>query len=394
MCKKLCIFVLKMQLYLFNPENDMALAYGGPYYMPPSNARRMAHDLAALPMWYASRGSDVWLAEARQVEWMDRHCPVSLGVRGVTSLSSIYNKVCPWGWSASVAYRLKERGVGAEACPSLLQIERIRELSARGMALDVLHTLGIPHLFGGAVRVEVASDVLSLVKKHGKMLLKAPWSGSGRGIQLVEGPLNASLQGWVNHIFKTQGYVVAEPFYDKVVDFAMEFLSAEGVVRFAGYSWFETDSRGIYKENLLAGDDEIESRLARYVGKAALQQVRNALEEKLTQVVNGAYQGYLGVDMMVCCVDGGYALHPCVEINLRMNMGITARLLYDCHVHPSAEGRFVIEYYPEEGEALRMHQAMQKAHPLEMQEGKIKRGYWSLTPVFQDTCYQAYGLIP
>ena len=156
-----------MQLYLFNPENDMALAYGGPYYMPPSNARRMAHDLAALPMWYASRGSDVWLAEARQVEWMDRHCPVSLGVRGVTSLSSIYNKVGPWGWRASVAYRLKERGVGVEACPSPLQIERIRELSARGTALDVLHTLGVPHLFGGAVRVEVASDVLPLVKKDG-----------------------------------------------------------------------------------------------------------------------------------------------------------------------------------------------------------------------------------
>jgi hypothetical protein len=37
-------------LYIFNPENDMALAYGGPYFMPPANALKMAHDLAALPM--------------------------------------------------------------------------------------------------------------------------------------------------------------------------------------------------------------------------------------------------------------------------------------------------------------------------------------------------------
>ena len=29
-------------LYLFNPENDMALACGDPYYMAPASARRMA----------------------------------------------------------------------------------------------------------------------------------------------------------------------------------------------------------------------------------------------------------------------------------------------------------------------------------------------------------------
>ena len=29
-------------LYLFNPENDMTLACGDPYYMAPASARRMA----------------------------------------------------------------------------------------------------------------------------------------------------------------------------------------------------------------------------------------------------------------------------------------------------------------------------------------------------------------
>ena len=29
-------------LYLFNPENDMALACGDPYYMAPASARRLA----------------------------------------------------------------------------------------------------------------------------------------------------------------------------------------------------------------------------------------------------------------------------------------------------------------------------------------------------------------
>lgn len=372
----------------------MALAYGGPYYMPPANARKMADDLSALPLWYASAESDVWMAHARQVEWMERHCPVCLGGKGVAKITSIYNKVYPWGWSASVIHRLKEQGVADNVLPSPLQMACIRELSARGTALEVLHSFDARCPFRGAEAVYSVEGIVPLLQKHGKVLLKAPWSGSGRGIQPVEGELSASLQGWVNHIFKNQGYVVVEPFYDKEVDFAMEFLLDGGKVEFTGYSWFETDSHGIYKENLLASDEEIENRLARYVSRGVLADVRRLLEQKLTEVIGCSYKGYLGVDMMICCVDGSYAVHPCVEINLRMNMGITSRLLFDRYVHPSAVGRYVIEYYPVEGEAIRVHQAMLEAHPLEVEEGKIKRGYWSLTPVFQDTRYQAYGLIP
>lgn len=46
-------------LYLFNPENDMALACGDSYYMPPASARRMAADLSVLPAWYAAPGDAV-----------------------------------------------------------------------------------------------------------------------------------------------------------------------------------------------------------------------------------------------------------------------------------------------------------------------------------------------
>jgi hypothetical protein len=40
----------------------------------------------------------------------------------------------------------------------------------------------------------------------------------------------------------------------------------------------------------------------------------------------GQYQGIVGIDMMV--VRGGL-IHPCVEINLRMNMGVVAMKLYE-----------------------------------------------------------------
>lgn len=38
-----------------------------------------------------------------------------------------------------------------------------------------------------------------------------------------------------------------------------------------------------------------------------------------------------------------FRIHPCVEINLRMNMGVVARFLYDRYVRSDSTGRFVID---------------------------------------------------
>ena len=379
-------------LYLFNPENDMALAYGGPYYMPPSNARKMAHDLAALPLWYAVGGAHVWLPEERQKAWMAEY-GLPFPACGTLSLDSSYECVLPWGWSASIVHRLRQEGITEKACPSPERLEHIRCLSSRATAVDVLAGMNIPCCTGQSKVLVSMEETVAFVEGNRRFLLKAPWSGSGRGIQLVEGELTPPLQGWVKHILKTQGYVVGEPLYNKVMDFAMEFRMHQGKASFAGYSFFETDARGIYKGNWLAADEVIEKRLSVYVPCEVLSQIKCHLKEKLTEVFGDSYDGYLGVDMMVCRTEEGYAVHPCVEINLRMNMGMLSRLLYDRYVSPETQGRFVIEYYPSQGEALRMHRMLQSEHPLVMEGKKIRQGYLSLTPVFDDTAYQAYVVI-
>lgn len=381
------IFAFCMRtLYLFNPENDMALAYGGSYYMPPANVQRMARELSPLSMWYASEGADVWLADIRQIEWMS-DCPLALRANGVMHPSSVYTEVCPWGWNASLVRRLKEKGVADACCPSVERMERIRNLSARMTAMELLKEMDISGTIGDAEKVDMLSQCLY---RGETFLLKAPWSGSGRGIQKIETGITPSLQGWINHILKTQGYLIKEPFYDKVIDFAMEFRADGTEVHFVGYSLFETDARGIYKENLLASDEVIVGILVRYVSENVLRQVRMHLQERLSSLFRSVYQGYLGVDMMVCRTAVGYAVHPCVEINLRMNMGVVSRLLYDRYVSPSSRGRFVIEYCPCSGETLQRHEMLQAKHPLVLEDKKIRQGYLSLTPVFSDTAYQAY----
>ena len=136
---------------------------------------------------------------------------------------------------------------------------------------------------------------------------------------------------------------MGEPFYDKVKDFAMEFQVTDEGVRFAGYSLFEADARGIYKENLLASDEAIGTMLAEYVSDELLHRLQQVLSVELEACLGDAYRGYLGVDMMVVRKAGSYAVHPCVEVNLRMNMGVVSRLFFDRYVCREAVGRYVIE---------------------------------------------------
>ena len=76
-----------------------------------------------------------------------------------------------------------------------------------------------------------------------------------------------------------------------------------------------------------------------------------------------------------------------------MNMGVVARLFFDRYVSREAYGRYCIEYYPCQGEALCFHEEMKRKYPLCLHEGKIKEGYLSLTPVFEDTNYQIYVIL-
>jgi len=377
---------MKKKLYIFNPENDMALASGSPYYMAPASAKKMAADLAMLPAWYAEAGSRVLLADVRQVEWMAKGGRFALPVQGATEMSGDGVEVMPWGWSPALLHRL-----GVEP-PEWLDMAAVRRLSGRKTAVDLLPKLRMENTVGESFWLTSVGEMDEFVSGYNKVLLKAPWSGSGKGIQPLSGQPDDNLKGWARRIIASQGGVVCEPYYNKVEDFAMEFLSsADGGVKFAGYSLFEADVRGIYKENWLASDEAIEKRLSGYVSREVLFEVRRRIEAELSLLIGGVYQGYLGVDMMIVRMEGGgYAVHPCVEVNLRMNMGVVARLFFDRYMCPDVRGRYVIEYYPCRGDALLFHEEMKRKHPLCLQDGKIKEGYLSLTPVFEDTAYQIY----
>lgn len=102
------------------------------------------------------------------------------------------------------------------------------------------------------------------------------------------------------------------------------------------------------------------------------------------------YRGYLGIDMMIYSDSAGkYRVQPCLEINLRYNMGIVALMLSRRYLDEHAEGEFTVRYYAKAGEAWQEHRHLQQLYPAVYKNNRIKSGYLNLTPVNEATHFVA-----
>lgn len=382
-------------MYCFNPDHDMALADGRPYYRPPAGIAGMERDLCLLPVWYAPAGSVVKVADEESARRWLAELPLHVPVEVAAECQPV--PIVPWGWDPAEVERLRQAGIPNDCCPSPGQLSRIRYLSSRERCIGLQQLLrALPGVRGEAVACTDLHGVLRQVMAYGDALLKSPWSGSGRGLVRVSAASwTANVEGWAARVLRTQGTLMVEPIYNKVRDFAMEFrCGSDGQVRFGGYSLFETDAHGNYKLNQLLPDKAIEERLSRDVPLTLLHTVRQHLAVGLQDLIGSSYTGWLGVDMMVCRgEDGGCWLHPCVEVNLRMNMGVVARSFFDRYVHPAAYGHFQVEYFSADGDALRSDSERKRWAPPVVEDGRLKRGYLSLTPVEAATRYQAFVVV-
>ena len=94
--------------------------------------------------------------------------------------------------------------------------------------------------------------------------------------------------------------------------------------------------------------------------------------------------------MMIYITDEGkYALQPCVEVNLRCNMGIMALLFFQRYLNLNAEGKFEICYYANQGEALEIVSSLRLKYPAIYKNNRLVAGYLNLTPVTKSTHFVA-----
>jgi hypothetical protein len=347
-----------MTLHVFNPEHDIALAYDLENFTAPHAGRQLRHDLGFLPLLWADADDRVMVddvdtacrAMQRVLPKIRNKSPFSLWQErlststAMVSASSV-DAVEPWGWDAAIRRLLLRRGVCEDVMPGREQIDAVRRLSHRrvaGMALrQVREQLSDIPLVGESFECTTPVMIDEKHKEWGSVILKAPWSSSGRGLRfLVDN--SRQHEGWIRNMLQAQGSILVEPFYDKVKDFGMEFYAdGKGGITFLGLSVFHTQN-GAYTGNLLATEEYKMQVLTAYVPTGFILSVQQKLSSVLSDILGTDYSGPLGVDMMIVATKNqkGFCLHPCVEINLRRTMGHVALSLTKL-VNPSADDDLV-----------------------------------------------------
>ncbi len=300
------------RILLFNPSHEMALASDAAQYTPPKHVRQMESDLCLLPLLWAN-DDDCILTPNGLVD-----------VQG-NDVSDITDMIpTPWGWNRSVRNRFLRMGVNPSLMPSEQQLNVWRSYASRAWAADYCNCLYERSKEDGLVANHVSflrsrSDYEAWVSRYQSVpfIVKSEYSSSGRGNRVFyDQPSSFDFQ-----------FVVIDTFYDKLLDFALEFEIAKQEVRYLGLSVFQTTTEGRYNFNYLCSQQQLREMIVCNLSDATvLDRLIETHRQLLSERLLGHYEGIAGIDMMV--VRGGL-IHPCVEINLRMNMGVLAMKLYD-----------------------------------------------------------------
>lgn len=376
-------------LALFNPDHDMAQANGSPHYMSPQSACKFAEDAGFLLAWifpgaYILSGN---LCEDEQFSLLCQQLQQHATIISPQKIGAVaFDKVEAWGWNASLVNKLKCAGISESLLPTDAQLKCWRELSHRRLTISAMQFLQNMTDFHLQPReLQTLDEVNGFIAANRQVVLKMPWSGSGRGLRRIDGEMNEHQLGWVQQSIRKHGCVLGEKFYPVIQDFAMEF-SCESKARFVGYSLFQTQN-GVYQHNVLLPDGDIEQRLTQCIPLERLRGTREMLTDFINREIAPLYHGNVGVDMFVYQEDNEYKLNPAVEFNFRNTMGLLAHQFYQKYVALGKHGVMKMRYCAKRGALYQEHRQLQQQYPLIIQNHRIQQGYMSLVPVNENSAY-------
>lgn len=292
-----------MTLYIFNPEHDICLANGDKNFVPPQSALEFSEK--GMDIMRVLYGADAAVTTADgYAEWRMKNA------------DAVIDAIVPWGWDARLKHQLEKQQVPMSLLPDDDMLYTLRQLQHRTTILPLQ-----PH----AWRVDNVRELKEFIETHHSVVMKAPWSGAGRGIRWVTDRLSDTDISWFSKVAASQHCVIVEVRQSVKHDFAVEFMSAGGHISYTGMSLFETQS-GVYRHNLLLSDEEICERVG------VTDDVVTSLRQWLQVIVAPHYDGPIGIDL-ICSNDD--ELYVC-EMNLRHTMGMVAHNYL--RQHPESRG--------------------------------------------------------
>lgn len=403
----------KPDIFLFNPTCEYAVANGQASWQPNRLLRKMEYDLDILPLFLA-RPEDIILVRKRPSGQFLR----SLAGKGIRLPSFVLlseaikeplpvksiNRLLPWGWSPAAHKILAPLKLFCseefKKSPVSKWDPGQREIRSKKFAMEILKQV-LPQLSGEWVLppemlpqvCTTRAHIEKLISQWGQVMVKAPWSSSGRGLQpITRIPVVEKVWEKLTGIINDQGYAMVEPLLKKELDLALQFEVKKEHISFLGISWFLTDRKGQYQGNILEDRPErLPSDVMEFAGH-----IPEIVTEPLIRIIEASslpqkYEGNFGVDMLIFRDrSGSLRINPCLEINVRQNMGLLSLHLKNW-LYAGSRGIFHTFFNPEKSFHI-FSKEMQQNHPLRMKGHKIISGYLPLTEANENSLFGAYLL--
>lgn len=399
-------------IFLYNPTCEYAVASGNPWWQPNRLLQKMEADMSSIPMFLVQKGDYilVWKQPSspflQTFEALDFDLPKFIEVKKALTCDEILKnpvgKLKPWGWSPAAHQLLSPLKPSCSTdfreSPVAVWKPEYREFYSRRFALETLKHLladyNNPDFLPEFLIPEICTtqtEIEALFKRWGELLIKAPWSSSGRGLQPVtKSPVHPKVWEKLLGIINSQGFVMVEPLLEKALDLAFQFEISKGKISYLGISNFTTDPKGQYTGNHLNGlpghiDPEVAS-FAASVPEFLIQPLIHILEK--SELAKN-YEGNFGVDTLIFYDQNcKLKINPCLEINLRQNMGLVS-LSLEKIIHPEKKAMFRTYYHP--GISFyRFKKEMEEKHPAVISQKKLVSGFFPLTGADENTMFGAY----
>lgn len=401
-------------IYLFNPTCEYAVANGRTSWQPNRLLQKMEEDLGSLPLFFAQPNDIVLVKKLPPPEFLTSLQEINIIPPHFLQLDEIRtnqdficqpkNKLLPWGWSPA-AHKLLEP-LKPFCSPAFLQSPtaswkpEYREIYSKKFALNLLKLLlsELPpeKVLPAQLIPRVCTtkpEIENQMRKWDKIMVKAPWSSSGRGLQRVtKTPVIEKVWEKLLGIISDQGYVIVEPLLNKVLDMAFQFEIKNGNISYLGISRFLTDEKGQYQGNFLNGwPDELNPEAKKFAEKLPEMIVKPLAKAIENSLLAKFYEGHFGVDTLIFRdQQNKLRVNPCLEINVRQNMGLLS-LHLEKLISPQKKGVFKTFYQPGKSFA-EFAEMMAKKHPLLLNNSKIEAGFFPVNPAFPTTQFGAYVL--
>ncbi len=389
------------KIFHFNPTCEIAIANGSPFYQAPALLRNFEEELAPILLFFTSSNDFVLSSRTPSSRVVDTYKEFKLSQgelitkeKALKQTANLPVQLSPWGWSSAELNYLSEFQQTNE---QLQQVQRLlqSDLFQRKHAVQFLsdflsnHTDPIFPRTKDLPRImHTVDEVANFLEQKQQIVLKSPLSSSGRGLQVIrKNQLNTSNLRWINTIIKQQHYLIAEPLFDKQVDLSFQFeITADHSIRYHGISYFDTNSNGQYQGHWLYPS---QAKVNPFFNENELNQLASELIKQLeNSPFSSIYRGFIGIDALIYQEGQQAKIHPCLEINPRMNMGILSKYM-EQKIHPESSGQYRVYYNPKVPFIDFIKQAQQKNPPFAVDQ-KLCKGLVPLTAPEPQSKFGAY----